>query len=361
MQEPAALQEEANNDKTTKNRDKAEDLRVRTVGTYNILHPEYALSYREVHGLTFNGSSEDWKSRKGNVGYLDSSNWEVDRCVAIKDILLQSYLDIYLLQEVGEKEMDDLLGCVAAPAIQKKGGQYAQQKDVPSQEQQQQTEQKMMKKDKTEKELKLTYFYGHVHSLHMPDRTDGLAVLWKKQKYDMIYHMRMIHPNGKISLIVKLWDKLLHQSLFVVCLHLHWRGGESMASQLRQVMAYVADLKINENDCMGVIVGGDFNYVYNWNPHEGDERSPLDLMIEVTGGMQVAKEGDNGDKPTCNRRKLDWIFWKVPSNAARVTMWEEINHRWAVAAVERTREVLASSYMPPSDHIMTATAFVVVE
>jgi hypothetical protein len=63
-----------------------------TVGTYNILHPEYAESYREPEGV---GST----SRK--------SNWNT-RAPAIGRILQEGELDVMFLQEVGQEQLADL-------------------------------------------------------------------------------------------------------------------------------------------------------------------------------------------------------------------------------------------------------------
>ena len=119
--------------------DQQEDLRVRTFGTYNILHIIYATSYGDVEGM-IKGTQE--------------SNWEIDRKAAIKSILLDSYLDVYMLQEVGTQELYDICS-----------------EDVLS-------------------------YYGYVHTLHLPDRTDGVAVFWKKKKYERLYHTCITHLNG---------------------------------------------------------------------------------------------------------------------------------------------------------------------
>ena len=61
-----------------------------TVGTYNLLHPHYAIKYREPAGVTKSSGESNW----------------ILRAPAIARILLEANLDLYLLQEV---EPDGLL------------------------------------------------------------------------------------------------------------------------------------------------------------------------------------------------------------------------------------------------------------
>lgn len=62
-----------------------------SVGSFNVLHPPYAVKYADREGINARGQS----------------NW-VERLPAIAAVLLAHDLDVYLLQEVGPAEMDDL-------------------------------------------------------------------------------------------------------------------------------------------------------------------------------------------------------------------------------------------------------------
>lgn len=63
-----------------------------TIGTYNLLHPTYAVKYLEKTGLDANCRS----------------NWPL-RAEVIANLLVDAGLDIYLLQEVGREQLSDLL------------------------------------------------------------------------------------------------------------------------------------------------------------------------------------------------------------------------------------------------------------
>lgn len=67
-----------------------------TIGTYNLLHPAYAVKYRERPGIDSEGKS----------------NWSA-RAAAISRLLREARLDIYLLQEVGREQLSDLMACLA--------------------------------------------------------------------------------------------------------------------------------------------------------------------------------------------------------------------------------------------------------
>lgn len=68
-----------------------------TIGTYNILHPFYALKWNEEEGI-------DKVTKK--------SNWN-QRCARIGEILESNALDVYLLQEIGEAQLNDLKPYIA--------------------------------------------------------------------------------------------------------------------------------------------------------------------------------------------------------------------------------------------------------
>ena len=147
-----------------------------------------------------------------------------------------------------------------------------------------------------------------------------------------------------MTILVKLRDILLDKTLYVVSVHLHWRGGDSMAKQLLEVTSYVDDLITTNEDCLGVVVGGDFNYTYG----RGISNYQDDMIKNAS--LMVLNPRDR--ETTCHDAKLDWIFWKPGGGSA--SMREEVGHRWAVAAVERSKKKLESSGCSPSDHTLVA-------
>ena len=70
------------------------------MGTWNLLHPAYVLKYGDIpEGLAPNQNRES-RGRK--------CNWR-ERAPEISARLLEGKLDIYLLQEVGEEQLADLM------------------------------------------------------------------------------------------------------------------------------------------------------------------------------------------------------------------------------------------------------------
>lgn len=83
-----------------------------TVGTYNVLHPFYASKYSEEDGVTL-----------GSDGQAHC-NWQA-RALAIGALLRDGGLDVYLLQEVGLKQILDLrnfMGGEAPPKVTLENG-----------------------------------------------------------------------------------------------------------------------------------------------------------------------------------------------------------------------------------------------
>jgi len=211
------------------------DATVRTIGTYNILLPFYAVKWSDPEGLYPTGG-DNWAHRKDSLYQFFTESW----------------LDVFLLQEVGPNEVKDLyIGEIAKHYVQ-------------------------------------------IYSPH-PSRRDGVAIWFKRSKFSLLYSFTLNHVNGHVSVFAKLQDKELPSapSLVVGSAHVAW--GADGDGQMQQLHAFLKDYHLPNSITM---IGGDFNRGFD------------NVVDFIHSGFTAG--GDN-TKPTRHQAKLDWIFYKRQS------------------------------------------------
>ena len=171
-----------------------------TVGTYNVLHPDYAVRHNVVQGL----------NRQGR------SNWSL-RAKAITTYILEAQLDIYLLQEVGKSELSDL-------------------------------------KQSLYEHYEMTFF-GH------PGRRDGTAVLTRRCCLEVVGKQALPLPNANkhdymCATCVFARDLCSRLLLAIVSAHL-----DSSCDHESIVVKFLQHCH-RKQDCHAIILGGDFNKDY---------------------------------------------------------------------------------------------------
>jgi hypothetical protein len=204
-----------------------------TVGTYNVLHSRYAAKYNE----------------KAGISKMDhSSNWTTVRAPAIVQLLLESNLDIYLLQEV---EMEGFL--ILA---------------------------------------ELTHVF-HVISYIHPGReaNDAVAILARKRRFT-VEKQKMVPFTSKENLTQNymgaatalLKDCATDKTILVASTHFYTKKSLHPEATLLEYLQTQQDV-----DC--IIWGGDLNKEY--------KRS-------IPSGYSCVTEGHGF---TRGEKKIDWIFF----------------------------------------------------
>ena len=173
-----------------------------TVGTYNVLHPAYALKHKVTPGLDSEGCS----------------NWSI-RANAIATYIMEAQLDIYLLQEVGWNELPNLMCSLSCDYIMT--------------------------------------FYGH------PSRSDGTAVLTQRRRLEVVARQAVPLPHASkqahmCATCVFARDLRSHLLLAIVSAHLDPNCEEHEGT----IVKFLEQCH-REQDCHATILGGDFNQVYS--------------------------------------------------------------------------------------------------
>ena len=260
-----------------------------SVATYNLLHPTYAVQYGDVEGITEGGGS----------------NWS-QRAPCIAALLRDAYLDVYLLQEIGLEQLDDLrevLGGGASPEA------VGQPEDI------------------------VGYImdlgeYVCVHVIHPGrDARDGVAILLRRDRFRLLGAWAVPlwregdvpHMCAAAALAVVSGGRRIVFSSVHFCLKrgldpevpLLWHLG-----QLAEKCCPVA----------AVVWGGDCNRIY--------EKLPT--------GFAFLADGMADTRPNGRLKKIDWLFATESSGLARSPRTENFISLTccAVAATGRT----------PSDH-----------
>jgi len=254
---------------------------MRTFGTYNVLFPRFAIKWKEPEGTYTGTLIDNWPHRK----------------TTINSILTRAWLDVYLLQEIGVEQLEDIyVGHI---------------KDC----------------------------YAKLHAPHI-GRSDGLAILYKKCKYELISAERIPHQtNGHVSLFAKLRDKsaeLGHPCILVGSIHFAYTGGSPQIDDVIEYLGNNNSTKEASQDSYPVIFGGDCN----------KELSSLGSITKEYSVVETEK------RPTRHGRHYDWIFYKKNGHK-----FKEIPHVWTKAAFDYSTEIQPYSGHEPSDHRLFAAAF----
>lgn len=204
-----------------------------TVGTYNVLHPCYAEKYSERAGIT---------------KMSHSSNWTTFRAPAIVQLLLESNLDIYLLQEV------DMEGLLALST-----------------------------------ELTNTYLVvSYVHRLR--EASDSVAILARKDRFSIDKQTMVPFESKEYSnqhymcaATALLKDNTTDKTILVASTHFYTKKSLHPESTLLEYL--------EKQDCDAVLWGGDLNNEY--------KRS-------IPNGYSCVEEGH---RYTRGEKRIDWIFY----------------------------------------------------
>jgi endonuclease/exonuclease/phosphatase family metal-dependent hydrolase len=259
-----------------------------TVGTYNILHPEYAEKYRDPEG----------------VGRDRKSNWNV-RAPAIGRILEEGGLDVMFLQEVGQEQLADLEPYLAG------------------------------------------YDFKSSHMVH-PRRSahDGVVVLTRKGRLKVV----STHPvafEGKspedrgmcymYATAVVAHD--LHTNVRLLLASVHFCKKECIRPQ-ETFLAYLDTAQVQQS-CDYVVWGGDCNKVY--------PEQVVKYSGESFGGQGLSKgdefktaEGGSGPTRPRSGKRIDWIFASSSLTVERCAATE--------AFKRSTMHKIKGTGWPPSDH-----------
>lgn len=227
-----------------------------TVGTFNILDPDFAVKYKQKEGLTAAGKS-NWNTRKDLIARkIENSN-----------------LDIMTLQEVSLTSFDDL-----SIDFQKAG-----------------------------------YVVKHVpHS----ERTDGLAVLYKANKFTE-KGFKVFTKHGMNSCYI---DLAMSTGKIIRVATCHLLGGPKQdmgREQIEQVVQMVE--KNGAEEIEARIITGDFNADATQldSPSDLDEEGDeLDIPPTKFTALKEAEYEFDGDlTPTeiAKNRRIDWIWVRSSS------------------------------------------------
>lgn len=217
-----------------------------TVGTYNVLHSCYAEKYKENAGIS---------------KLTHSSNWKVFRAPAIVHLLLESNLDIYLLQEV---DMEGLLAVT--------------------------------------EELAKAY---HIVSYEHPGReaTDSVAILARKSRFTVKQQV-MVPFKSKdsesgghymCSATALLNDATTDKRILVASTHFYTKKSK------HPEMTLLEYLEKQQGSCDFILWGGDLNKEYKQN--------------SMPSGYSTVKEGH---RFTRGEKKIDWILFSENYKASRL-------------------------------------------
>jgi hypothetical protein len=252
-----------------------------TVGTWNLLHPTYAVKYREVEGI-YGRTKSNWPDRAPEIG----------------DRLLKGGLDVYLLQEVGQAQLDDLQPYVS--------------------------------------QLYELRFAAH------PGRgaKDGVAVLVRKARLQIEEdHTLEILAKEKdlkgqhymSAMLVTARDVATGARVLAVSAHFYAKKAVDPRGTL---LAELARRFAGDNPPELVVWGGDCNEVY---------RAPF------FGGAFCTADGRC---PTRFRgtKKIDWIF--VGGAALSGVVRSEATQKF----VKASSEAILATGQPPSDHLAEAVS-----
>ncbi|WP_068469306.1 endonuclease/exonuclease/phosphatase family protein [Candidatus Protochlamydia phocaeensis] len=168
-----------------------------SVGTFNILDPNFAVSHNQAEGLSAPGKS-NWGSRKEGIVRLIQS----------------SHLDVICLQEISARSLNDMKAAIEAQG------------------------------------------YEIVHVPHS-GRIDGLAILYKKGKLEP-KDFRVLSKHGLESCYVDLKDQTTGKMIRVANCHL--LGGPKSNQGTEQIEALVKEVDKEANHPIDArIIVGDFN------------------------------------------------------------------------------------------------------
>lgn len=168
-----------------------------TIGSYNILHPEFALKHKEAAGLDVNGQS-NWAGRK----------------IEIVKKLEESNLDIICLQEVSAQSIKDLM---KSPNRGKLKG----------------------------------YSYKHIPN----QRGDGVAILWKKSVFKEKHKDEFEVNNSVRSGFVDLMKN--GKTIRVASCHL--TGGKNQVQGEKDIHNIRERVESQAKNIDAIVIAGDFN------------------------------------------------------------------------------------------------------
>jgi endonuclease/exonuclease/phosphatase family metal-dependent hydrolase len=266
-----------------------------TVGTYNILHPEYAEKYLEPEGVNRASRKSNWNTRAPAIGRI-----------------LQGGLDVMFLQEVGREQLADL-----EPYL-------------------------------------VEYDFKASHMVH-PGRSDGVVVLTRKARFKVISTHPVKLPGHKgqcymYAAAVVAHD--LHNNVRLLLASVHFYKKQCIDPQ-GALLTYLATAQV-QHACDYVVWGGDCNTDYTdkvvkySREVEGSEGQRLSKEDEfktaegVAGPTRPSRTCPSSGKAISKGKRIDWIFASSSLTVERCAATE--------AFKRSTMCEMKATGWPPSDH-----------
>eukprot|EP00931_Biecheleriopsis_adriatica_P106157 TRINITY_DN80663_c0_g1_i1.p1 TRINITY_DN80663_c0_g1~~TRINITY_DN80663_c0_g1_i1.p1 ORF type:complete len:362 (-),score=34.11 TRINITY_DN80663_c0_g1_i1:154-1161(-) len=253
-----------------------------TIGTYNICHPTYAVKWQEPPGIDDRGKC----------------NWSV-RVATIASLLQKSQLDIYLLQEVGQKQLSDLMKWLGA-------------------------------------EYEVSFA---VHPAR--EARDGTAVLLRRGRLELVERCAVPLPTERgqpymcaAGVFVRDWVSKLR--LVILSAHLYEKPGKSHNPE-HKILNFLHRCEQGEE--------GPFE-TYDLAVWGGDCNKGYKSSGEGPPGFHHVPGGPNTHPP----RQIDWIFLSPQCQGLRGDPSTE-------QFIESTQQQIAATGKRPSDHSAEAITF----
>lgn len=225
------------------------------IGTFNILDPYYAVKWKEKEGIVpgITPPQSNWKPSTKN---------SFSRCDEVANVITGSKLDVIFLQEVSTESFKDL-----QKAFQK--GEYTA-----------------------------------VHQIR-PDRKDGLAIIFKTQKFQGA-RLTSIDKHGIFAMHIQLTKNDGSETFLVANCHLLGGGDQKKGTeQIDHLVSQIIPLASRVNT---TIVAGDFNAdQHNLPPNPNQRPLPRSKFSAlITAGFM--RDDNVSPSEVRSKRHIDWIW-----------------------------------------------------
>ncbi len=344
-----------------------------SIGSYNLLHPTYALKYHQPMGLNF----------------LGRSNWNQWRAPAISSILEQSALDVYFLQEVDADQLkkDIMISHSSSLSSSYSSSTHSNEDSVGLQH-----------IGNNQKHLCLAEMYESVHFTH-PTREarDGVAILVKTSRFEILesvmvpftsklpssteqsehigeerfkYNIDESNNHYMCAATAIVRDKLAGLTFLLACVHLY---DKKCVSPQKTLLNYIqAKVQSDSIAIDAIIWGGDCNTDYGRGkdtvmfdgveyhavcyPGKRSKNVDDNESLEKTESCSCLDYGSLWGKD----KKIDWLFYRAVSKNEGLRVSSSIDEK-CIDFMARTRNTLVATHFPPSDHLAVAATISVTK